>query len=89
MVSNVTQPDLERLEAIIDRVEEGVDQIDADELREIAKDLETGKQYKCATCTMYCAGEDVMVIYDTESEEFIQIEVPMDEDTEITVSRAA
>jgi hypothetical protein len=79
---------LERLEAIVDRLTE--DQpIDADELRNIAADLETGTKYTCATCQMFCTGEDIMVIYDTEAEEFIQIEAPMDESEPVSVSRVA
>lgn len=79
---------LERLEGIISRIQD--DQpIDADELREIAADLEEGKKYKCATCAMYCTGEDVMVIYNTETQEFIQIQVPMDTDEDLIVTRVS
>lgn len=85
----MVQAKLERLETIIDRLQDGDEQISADELREIAKDLETGKKYRCATCAMYCTGEDIMVIYNTETEEFIQIEVPMDESQDLIVTRVS
>ncbi len=79
---------LARLESMIDRLTD--DQpIKEDELRDIAGDLETGKQYTCATCAMYCTGENIMVIYDHENEEFIQIEAPMDESQPITVERVS
>lgn len=83
----MVKPDLDKLESIIDRLEDG-DDIQEAELRAIAKDLEAGKQYSCATCEMYCTGEEIMVIYDKEAEAFIQIEVPMDESKGLTVSRA-
>ena len=76
----------ERLESIVDRLT-GAEDVTADELREIAAGLETGTKYTCATCQMFCTGEDIMVIYDTESEAFIQIEVPMDETEPLTVTR--
>ncbi len=85
----MSQSKLDRLESIIDRLDEDEDQISAGELREIAKDLETGKQYRCATCAMYCTGEDIMVIYDTEKQEFIQIEVPMDENQDLIITRVS
>lgn len=79
---------LERLEAIVDRLTE--DQpINSDELRDIASDLETGTKYTCATCKMFCTGEDIMVIYDSEAEEFIQIEAPMDESEPVSVTRVS
>lgn len=82
------QDKLERLESIVDRLTE--DQpIDAEELREIASGLETGEKYTCATCQMFCTGEDIMVIYDQEEEAFIQIEVPMNESEPVNVSRVA
>lgn len=79
---------IERLEAIVDRLSDD-QEIDADELREIASELETGTKYTCATCQMFCTGEDIMVIYDSESEEFIQIEAPMDESKPISVTRVS
>lgn len=84
------QQKLERLETIIDRLDEGGqigDDISSQELRDIAGELETGKKYKCATCQMFCTGEDIMVIFNSETEEFIQIEVPMDENEDIIVTR--
>ena len=77
-----------QLESIVDRLT-GDEEVSAGELQEIAEGLETGTKYTCATCQMFCTGEDVMVIYDTESEEFIQIEVPMDESKPLIVTRAA
>ena len=82
----MVQSQLEKLEGMMDRIEDN-DQIDAAELRDIAEDLETGKKYKCATCQMFCTGEDVMVIFNTETQEFIQIEVPMDENEDVVVTR--
>jgi hypothetical protein len=75
-----------RLESIVDRLT-GTEDVTAGELREIAEGLETGTKYTCATCQMFCTGEDIMVIYDTESEAFIQIEVPMDETEPLVVTR--
>ena len=84
----VQQKQLERLEVIIERLEED-QEISAEELRDVAHDLETGKKYRCATCQMFCTGEDVMVIFNTETQEFIQIEVPMDEGEELIVTRVS
>jgi Pyruvate/2-oxoacid:ferredoxin oxidoreductase delta subunit len=84
----MSQSKLDRLETIVDRLDED-EVVSGDELREIAEDLETGKKYECATCEMYCTGEEIMVIYNHETEEFIQIEVPMMESDEITVMRVA
>jgi Pyruvate/2-oxoacid:ferredoxin oxidoreductase delta subunit len=78
---------LERLEEIIDRLKDD-EEVSVEELREIAQDLETGKKYRCATCQMFCTGEDVMVIFNTETEEFLQIEVPMDESEDLIITRA-
>lgn len=83
----VQQHKLDRLEDIIDRLDED-QEISEDELREIAGDLEEGKKYTCATCQMFCTGENIMVIYDTEAEEFIQIEVPMDPTEDLVLTRA-
>ncbi|MFW6384071.1 MAG: hypothetical protein ACOCZC_01585 [Halodesulfurarchaeum sp.] len=80
------QDTTERLESIVDRLT-GEEDVTAAELQEIAEGLETGKKYTCATCQMFCTGEDIMVIYDTEDEEFIQIEVPMDESAPLIVTR--
>ena len=85
----VEQAKLDKLEAIIDRLDEDETQISSDELRSIAKELETGKKYKCATCSMFCTAEDIMVIYDTEADEFIQIEVPLDEAEDLVVTRVS
>lgn len=79
---------LERLESMIDRLTEE-QPIEEDELREIAADLETGKKYTCASCAMYCTGENIMVVYDHDAEEFIQIEAPMDESLPISVTRVS
>jgi Pyruvate/2-oxoacid:ferredoxin oxidoreductase delta subunit len=84
----MVQEKLEKLESILDRIDD-TDDISAEELREIYEGLETGKKYKCATCQMFCTGEDIMVIYNTETEEFIQIEVPMDENEDLVVTRAS
>ncbi|AOW79527.1 hypothetical protein HTSR_0326 [Halodesulfurarchaeum formicicum] len=75
-----------RLESIVDRLS-GDEDVTAEELQEIAEGLETGKKYTCATCQMFCTGEDIMVIYDTENESFLQIEVPMDEAEPLVVTR--
>ncbi|MDR5655851.1 hypothetical protein RH831_01465 [Halodesulfurarchaeum sp. HSR-GB] len=75
-----------RLESVVDRLT-GDEDVTAEELQEIAAGLETGKKYTCATCQMFCTGEDIMVIYDTENESFLQIEVPMDEAQPLVVTR--
>ena len=82
----MAKPDLEKLESIIDRLGDG-DDIDADELRAIAADLEAGEQYECRTCAMLSTGEDILVIYDRTNEGFIQIDVPMDESQPVSVTR--
>ncbi|MFW5965748.1 MAG: hypothetical protein ACOCP3_03285 [Halodesulfurarchaeum sp.] len=79
---------LDRLEEIVGRLGEDAP-IDEDELRAIAKELEAGEKYTCATCQMFCTAEDVMVIFDTETEEFIQIEVPMDAELPVEVTRVS
>lgn len=84
----MAKPDTDELEALLHRIERG-ESIDGSRLREIADDLEKGKKYRCATCQMFCTGENVMVVFNTETEEFIQIEVPMDPDEEIVVTRAS
>lgn len=38
---------------------------------------------------MYCTGENIMVIYDHDADEFIQIEAPMDESQPISVTRVS
>lgn len=78
----------DELEALLGRIEAG-DPIKGSELRDIAADLEVGRKYRCATCQMYCTGQDVMVIFNTDTEEFIQIEVPMDEDEDVVVTRVS
>ena len=75
-----------RLESIVDRLT-GEEPVTAAEIREIAEGLETGEKYTCATCQMFCTGEDVMVVYNTEDESFLQIEVPMDESAPLVVTR--
>lgn len=85
----VQQAKLDKLETVIDRMDEDDPDLSGDELRSIVSDLETGTKYKCATCTMFCTGEDVMIIYDTEEDEFIQIEVPMSEDEDVIVTRVS
>lgn len=84
----MVQQKLEKLENILERIDD-TDEISAEEIRDIYEGLETGKKYKCATCQMFCTGEDIMVIYNTETEEFLQIEVPMNEDEELVVTRAS
>jgi hypothetical protein len=38
---------------------------------------------------MYCTGEDVLVVFDRKTEEFTQIEVPLDENEDIDETRSA
>jgi Pyruvate/2-oxoacid:ferredoxin oxidoreductase delta subunit len=79
---------LDRLESLVDRLSED-QEVEEKELRDIASNLETGTKYTCASCAMYCTGENIMVIYDTENDEFIQIEAPMDESEPVSVIRVS
>ncbi|MFP4530209.1 MAG: hypothetical protein ACLFNC_02850 [Halodesulfurarchaeum sp.] len=79
---------LDQLESLVDRLNEDQD-VAEEELRDIASHLETGTKYTCASCAMYCTGENIMVIYDTENDEFIQIEAPMDESEPVSVTRVS
>ena len=76
------------LQRLID-VAEGEDTLTVDEFREILADLETQKKYSIESYNMFCTSEDVIVVCDTDTEEFVQIEVPMEEhDTdEVIVTR--
>ena len=63
-------------------VAEGEDTLTVAEFEEIIADLETQKKYSVESYNMFCTSEDVVVVCDTDTEEFVQIEIPMDEDTE-------
>ena len=87
MGDTVPQPALELLESIIDNVDED-DDIDVEELQDVVADLEEEKKYATATYSMYCTGNDVLVIYNKEKDEFVELDVPMEGDTSVTVKRS-
>lgn len=76
------------LERLID-VAECEDTLTVSEFEEIVSDLETQKKYTVESYNMFCTSENVVVVCDTDTEEFVQIEIPMDEaDTnEVIVTR--
>ncbi|MDZ7850491.1 MAG: hypothetical protein U5K70_06685 [Halodesulfurarchaeum sp.] len=65
------------LERLID-VAEGENSLTVGEFRDIIADLETQRKYTVESYNMFCTSEDVIVVCDTDTEEFVQIEVPMD-----------
>jgi len=74
------------LERLVD-VAEGEDTLSVAEFEAIIEDLETQKKYTVESYNMFCTSEDVVVVCDTDTEEFVQIEVPMDGRDEIIVTR--
>ncbi len=76
------------LERLID-VAEGEDTLTISEFEEIVADLETQRKYTVESYNMFCTSENVVVVCDTDTEEFVQIEIPMEEaDTnEVIVTR--
>lgn len=78
------------LRRLID-VAEGEDTLTVEEFREILADLETQTKYTVESYNMFCTSEDVIVVCDTDTEEFVQIEIPMEEEEtdEVIVTRDA
>lgn len=76
------------LRRLID-VAEGGDTLTVDEFRDILADLETQTKYTVESYNMFCTSEDVIVVCDMDTEEFVQIEIPMDEQgtDEVIVTR--
>lgn len=66
------------LERLID-VAEGDETLTIGEFEEIIADLETQKKYSVESYNMFCTSEDVVVVCDMDTEEFVQIEIPMEE----------
>ncbi|MFP4529788.1 MAG: hypothetical protein ACLFNC_00700 [Halodesulfurarchaeum sp.] len=66
------------LQRLID-VAAGTDTLTVAEFKDILADLETQRKYTVESYNMFCTSEDVIVVCDTETEEFVQIEVPMEE----------
>lgn len=66
------------LRRLID-VAEGEDTLTVEEFRDILADLETQTKYTVESYNMFCTSEDVIVVCDTDTEEFVQIEIPMEE----------
>ena len=67
------------LQTLID-VAEGKRNLTVDEFNEILADLETQKKYSVESYNMFCTSEDVVVVCDMDTEEFVQIEIPMSEE---------
>ncbi|MFW6384223.1 MAG: hypothetical protein ACOCZC_02365 [Halodesulfurarchaeum sp.] len=82
-----TNGSLERLIAVA----EGEDTLTVAEFEEILEDLETQKKYSVESYNMFCTSENVVVVCDMDTEEFVQIEIPLEEqDTdEVIVTRDA
>lgn len=74
------------LKRLID-VAEGDEVLSVAEFEEIIDDLETQKKYSVESYNMFCTSEDVVVVCDMETEEFVQIEIPMEESDEVIVTR--
>lgn len=76
------------LQRLID-VAEGDDTLTVDEFEEILADLETQRKYSVESYNMFCTSEDVVVVCDMDTEEFVQIEIPMTEQEtdEVIVTR--
>jgi hypothetical protein len=82
----MSQAQLDRLQELIETIE-GDGELSREEFDAAIEDLETGTKYTVASYNMFCTSEDILVICDMDTEEFIQIEVPMDENEEIIVTR--
>ncbi|AOW79852.1 hypothetical protein HTSR_0659 [Halodesulfurarchaeum formicicum] len=78
------------LQTLID-VAEGERTLTVSEFEEIIADLETQTKYTIEDYNMFCTSEDIVVVCDTDTEEFVQIEIPMSEgadgDQEVIVTR--
>jgi len=74
---------LDQLLAVVEDEED----LTREEFEAVVDELETGKKYTVSTYNMFCTSENIVVICDTETEEFYQVEVPMDEGEEIVVTR--
>jgi hypothetical protein len=76
------------LERLID-VAEGETTLTVGEFESILAAMETRKKYSVHSYNMYCTSEDVVVVCDMDTEEFVQIELPMDggADQEVRVTR--
>jgi hypothetical protein len=70
-------------------VAEGDETLTIDEFEEILADLETQTKYSVESYNMFCTSEDVIVVCDMDTEEFVQIEIPMEEEEadEVIVTR--
>ena len=86
----MAQADLEALQRLLDVVEND-ESLPKDEFDAIIDEVQTGKKYSVESYNMFCTSENIIVICDMETEEFTQIEVPMeaDEDGEVVVTRDA
>lgn len=73
---------------LLQRIDRG-DPISGTMLQRVTEAMEDCTQYRCCNYHLHCAGEDVLVVYDTEAQSFIQIEVPMGEAGEATVTYAS
>ncbi|MFW5965723.1 MAG: hypothetical protein ACOCY6_01945 [Halodesulfurarchaeum sp.] len=70
-------------------VAEGERSLTVEEFEAILADLETRKKYSVESYNMYCTSEDIVVVCDMETEEFVQIEFPMEDSDsdEVIVTR--
>lgn len=87
MATTMKQRTADILESLVERAEQGED-LDVDKLRDVMDDLETGTKYATASYAMYCTNEDVLIVYNKESGAFVEIDVPMEGDGPVTVTRA-
>ncbi|QSG04466.1 hypothetical protein HSR121_0105 [Halapricum desulfuricans] len=64
------------------RVAEGENELTKAQFEEIVDSMETRKKYSVESYNMLCTSADVVVVCDMDTQEFIQIEVPLDADSE-------
>jgi hypothetical protein len=69
------------LETLVD-VAKGEQELTREEFEEIVETMETRTKYSVKSFNMLCTSADVIIVCDLDTQEFVQIEVPMDADPE-------
>lgn len=76
------------LETLVD-VAKGEEKLTKEEFEGIVDTMETRKKYNVESYHMLCTSADVVIVCDLDTQEYIQIEVPLDADPddEVIVTR--
>ncbi|MEF8975415.1 MAG: hypothetical protein V5A21_04200 [Halapricum sp.] len=76
------------LETLVD-VAKGEEKLTKEEFEEVVDTMETRKKYNVESYHMLCTSADVVIVCDLDTQEYIQIEVPLDADPddEVIVTR--